>query len=222
MSIKMNFSAADEKYNLTRFGSFDSKPEMAFIHEGDLCLGSNVSGIDVVKVFGVDSPPKGRNLFVVTGDLIVDGLLDLDRAVYSSFGLVVLGRLKAKVVCLDMTMLFVFGGAEVSSAIIFESNDGTLSIAGTTVCPLVVIHDGDANLSVKGEVFNSYDEGPLAEEEDQGEESNENDSGYPLPKTTMTCAEAAEKLNAELFDEDGNFDSETATAWAIEGKPLFR
>lgn len=224
MTTALPFDKADKKWKLTRLGEFDAGFDEALVLEGDLHLGKKATGADVLKAFGLTKGPDASTAFVVTGDLIVDGSLDLDDGIHFSMGLVVLGSLKAEVVRLDMTMLFVFKGATVNQAIFFETNDGTLSIAGKTKCPVVIIHEGDANLSVTGEVFNSYEEGPL---EDEGDDDDEDDGDeedgdeFPFARVTMTRAEASKKLVASLFKDD-EFNSDAAFTLAQKGTSLFR
>lgn len=220
----VSFSAADKKYKLTRFGEFDAEFEKAYVHEGDLVLGKNATGEDVVKAFGYSEDDDEPGLFVVTGNLVVPDVLDLDEGISFSMGLLVVGQLKAKVVKLDMTMLFVFGGAVVSDAIFFETNDGTLSIAKDTTCPLIICHDGDLNVKATGEVFCSSDEGPLDDDGDdeEGDDEDESDQDeWPFAETTMTLAEAKKALVAEVWDGD-EFNSEAAFGRAVKGQPILK
>lgn len=219
MAKSVQFSQADKKYNLTRFGAFDADFDAAFIHEGDLYFKKNATGRDVLKAFGLKSAPEESALFVVTGKLRVDGALDLDTGLHFSMGLAVLGLIEADVIRLDMTMLFGFAGARVKNAIFFETNDGTLSIAKKTECPLVVCHEGDLNLRATGPVFNSIDEGPCDDSEE--DDDDDADGGFPSTRVTMTLEEARDKLVPQVFEDD-EFASEKAYKRALKGQPLLR
>jgi hypothetical protein len=214
------FAAADEQYQLTRHGAFDAAFDTAHVLDGDLVFPKHATGADILRAFGFKKAPDAPGLFVVTGSVRVDGGLDLDAGIDFSLGLAVLGDLEAKAVRLDMTMLFVFGDARVEHAILFETNDGTLSVAKRTVCPLVVCHEGDLNIAASGHVFDSTDDGPIDDAKPSAEPETAA-NGFPTSRVTMTLAEASEKLVAAVFDDD-EFDSDKAYRRAAKGQSLFR
>ncbi len=218
----ISFAQADKKYKLTRHGAFDAGFDTAYLYEGDLAFAKNATGADVLKAFGFKKAPSDPGLFVVTGRLTVQGGLDLDAGIHFSMGLAVLGDLEARALRLDMTMLFVFGAARVEQAILFETSNGTLSVAKKTVCPLVVCHEGDLNLAGTGEIFDSSDDGPfegaLGSSDDSAERAAK---GFPSSDVTMTVAEALEQLVGAVF-EDGEFDGDKAFRRACKGQSLFR
>jgi hypothetical protein len=214
----MPFDKADADLKLSRYGSFPHRPRSVAIHEGDLDLGPKATGADVVKHFGFDRNGEVPFL-VVTGNLKA-GVLNLDDELSQSIGLLVMGKLDAKVVALDMCMLFVFGGANVERAIFFETVDGTLAIAGKTKCPLVIVHEGDYSLRASGIVFDSYNSGPLERDDvDEDDDEDGDDKAWPFVLPTMTCAEARRALVAECWNEE-EFDSQAAYDRAVAGKPL--
>ena len=226
MWMKKSFGKADKELKLTRFEKFDAPFESAYVHAGDIHVPGDWTGGDLLRACGHD--PGSRYLgactmFVVDGDLTVDGTLDLDAGVNESIGLSVTGRLHAGVVDVDATMLFVFGGAEVKQLINFTTTDGTISIAGTTECPLVIYDEGDLNLASTGHILCRRYDGP-AEAPALGDASEDNDEdlGWGWPRITLTRTEVPDALVEGLYDEHHRVDSRLALALARAGKPLLR
>jgi hypothetical protein len=217
---RKSFDAADAELDLSRF-DFDVDFDTAYVHSGSLHIGGDWSGGDLFRHCGLD--PDGRYLgeltaFVIDGDLTVDGTLDLDAGVKETFALMVTGTLRAHVVTLDATMLFVFAGAQVSRLISFTTNDGTLSIAGTTDCPLVICDEGDLNLRSTGHVLCRFSAAlPLSRPTDDDDPDD-----WPQPTITLSRAEVPAALAEGLYDETRWVDSELAVSWAREGRPLLR
>jgi hypothetical protein len=218
---KMPFDAADAALDLTRFG-FDVDFDSAYVHTGSVHVDGDWTGGDLFRRCGLD--PDGRYLgeltaFVIDGDLTIDGTLDLDAGIKEGFGLVVTGALRAEVLTVDATMLFVFNGARVSRLIIFTTTDGTLSIAGTTDCPLVICDEGDLNLRSTGHILcRVYDSLP-----GNGRRDSDADlEGWVVPTVTLSRAEVPTALFDDLYDEDHWVDSEQALSWARAGRPLLR
>lgn len=212
------FAAADKKFKLTRHGAFDAQFDVAYVLEGDLEFAKNATGADVLRAFGLKKAPTESALFVVTGSLKVNGGLDLDAGLHFSMGVAVLGDFEAKALRLEMTMLFVFKNARVEQAIFFETNNGTLSVAQKTQCPLVVCHEGDLNIAATGEVFNSTEEGPIEGDDEPAESEG---TGFPMSNVTMTLTEARERLISAVFVDD-EFDADKAYRRAAKGESLFR
>lgn len=215
---RTSFDAADAELDLSRFG-FDVDFDAAYVHSGSLHIDGDWSGGDLFRRCGLD--PDGRYLgeltaFVIDGDLTVDGTLDLDAGVKESFGLVVTGTLRAHVLTVDATMLFVFGGAQVSRLISFTTNDGTMSIAGTTDCPLVICDEGDLNLRSTGHVLCRFSQTVPAAPQPMDDDPDD----WPQPTVTLSRAEVPTVLADGLYDENRWVDSELALSWARAGRPL--
>jgi hypothetical protein len=214
---RTSFDSADAELDLSRY-DFDVDFDAAYVHSGPLHIDGDWTGGDLFRRCGLD--PDGRYLgeltaFVVDGDLTVDGTLDLDAGVKESFALMVTGTLRAEVLTLDATMLFVFGGAQVSRLIDFTTNDGTLSIAGTTACPLTICDEGDLNLRSTGHIlcrFSTTLPAPHPPIDDPDD--------WPQPTITLSRAEVPTALAEGLYDENRWVDSELAVSWARAGRPL--
>ncbi|GAA0921083.1 hypothetical protein GCM10009558_032470 [Virgisporangium aurantiacum] len=209
----MPFDEADAALDLSEL-EFDVDFDTAYVNTGSVHVGGDWSGGDLFRRCGLD--PDGRYLgeltaFVIDGDLTVDGTLDLDAGAKESFALIVTGTLRAQVLTLDATMLFVVNGAQVSRLIDFTTTDGTLSIAGTTDCPLLICDEGDLNLHSTGYIVCRVHESRF-------------DGGGPAPEPTITLsrAEVPALLLDGLYDENRWVDAERAVSWARAGRPLLR
>lgn len=148
---------------------------------------------------------------------------DADAGTSESFALMVTGALRAAVVRLDATMLFVYGGATVTRLIDFATTDGTLSVAGTTDCPLIISDEGDLNVTNTGHVLcRRYATlpGDTAEPYEAGPQGEPDSWGWPV--ITLSRAEVPAALVAGLYDEDHWVDAGRAVEWAREGRPLLR
>lgn len=215
---RTSFDEADASLNLSRFG-FDVDFDAAYVHSGPLHIDGDWSGGDLFRRCGLN--PDGRYLgeltaFVIDGDLTIDGTLDLDAGVKESFALMVTGTLRAEILTLDATMLFVFTGAQVSRLIDFTTNDGTLSIAGMTDCPLVICDEGDLNLRSTGHVLCRFSVNlPPSHPTDDSDPDD-----WPQPTVTLSRAEVPTALVEGLYDESRWVDSELALSWARSGRPL--
>ncbi|MEV4249649.1 hypothetical protein AB0J63_40325 [Streptosporangium canum] len=152
MWIKRPFAEADDELDLSRFEGFES----AYVHSGDIHVSGDWTGGHLLRACG--HAPGGDRLdelamFVIDGDLTVEGALDLDAGADQCIGLLVTGELRADIVDVDATLLFVFGGAEVRRLINFTTTDGTIFIAGTTRCPLVIYDEGNLDLDCTGHIL---------------------------------------------------------------------
>jgi hypothetical protein len=80
---KIAFAQADRQFKLTRHEAFDADFDWAYVHPGDLALKGAAGGLDILKAFGCVSAggPDPAGLFVVDGDLVIDGTLDLDTGI---------------------------------------------------------------------------------------------------------------------------------------------
>jgi hypothetical protein len=108
-------------------------------------------------------------------------------------------------------MLFVSNGAQISRLINFTTTDGTLSIAGTTDCPLVICDEGDLNVDSTGFIVcRRY-----------GSRVDGGDGG-PEPGITLGRAEVPALLAEGLYGEDLWVDVEMALSWAREGRALVK
>jgi hypothetical protein len=210
---KMPFDDADAALDLSEL-EFDVDFDSAYVNTGSIHVDGDWTGGDLFRRCGLD--PNGRYLgeltaFVIDGDLTVDGTLDLDAGTKESFALIVTGALRAQVLTLDATMLFVVNDAHVSRLINFTTTDGTLSIAGTTHCPLVICDEGDLNLDSTGYIVCRVHE-------------TRSDGGSPDPEPTITLsrAEVPALLLDGLYNEDRWVDAEQAVSWARAGRPLLR
>jgi hypothetical protein len=186
---------------------FDVEFDSAYVHTGSLQIDGDWSGGDLFRHCGLDGSYLGElTAFVIDGDLTIDGTLDLDEGANECFALIVTGTLRAQVVTLDATMLYVINGARVSRLINFTTTDGTLSIAGTTECPLVICDAGDIELDSTGYV--------LCRMHDS--------AGSLAPTITLGRAEVPQLLLDDLYDEKRWVDSSRAVEWARAGRPLLR
>jgi hypothetical protein len=220
----MSFDEADAALRLTRFERFDAGFDTAFVHKGDVHVTGDWTGGDLFRHAGLD-PEEGLGelaAFVIDGDLTVDGTLDLDEDTVQSFALMVTGALRAAVVTLDATMLFVYGGATVTRLIDFATTDGTLSVAGTTDCPLIISDEGDLNVTNTGHVlcrrYGTLPEGTGSVEGDIDDDAEPESWGWPT--ITLSRAEVPATFVAGLYGEDLWVDTRLAVAWAREGRPL--
>jgi len=224
MWVKMSFSEADEALGLTRFEEFDAGFDAAYVHSGDLRIDGDWTGGDLRTAVGVGEYEQLGELvmFVVDGDLTVDGLLDLDEGTLECLGLLVTGTLTAQIIDVDATMLFVFGGADIARLVRFTTTDGTLSIAGRTRCPLVIYDEGDLNVTSAGHILSRRSEGPVAPYEAPSSDSDFDFSGWGWPTVTLTRTEVPAALDASLYDDENWVDAATALEFARSGRPLLR
>lgn len=224
MWVKMSFSEADEALGLTRFEKFDAGFDAAYVHSGHLRADGDWTGGDLRAAVGVGEDESLGELvmFVVDGDLTVDGVLDLDEGARESLGLLVTGALTARIVDVDATMLFVFGGADIARLVKFTTTDGTLSIAGRTRCPLVIFDEGDLNVTATGHILSRRSEGPAEPYEAESAESDDDIPGWGWPTVTLTRAEVPAALDESLYDDQNWVDGERALAFARAGRPLLR
>jgi hypothetical protein len=218
---KMSFEAADAALDLTRFG-FDVDFDAAYVHTGAVHIDGDWTGGDLFRLCGLD--PDGRYLgeltaFVIDGDLTVNGTLDLDAGIKECIALMVTGTLRAHVLTVDATMLFAFNGAQVSRLISFTTNDGTLAIAGTTDCPLVICDDGDLSLRSTGHILCDR---RASLPDNRRPDGDTDPQGWVEPTITLSRAEVPTALIEGLYDEHNQVNSELALSWARAGRPLLR
>ncbi|MEU0563745.1 hypothetical protein [Dactylosporangium sp. NPDC006015] len=177
------------------FEEFDVEFDAALVRRGDVHADGDFTGGDLYRMAGVGSTDE-LTAFVIDGDLTVGGTLDLDEGAPETFALMVTGTLRAAVVSVDATMLYVYGGAVVSRLIHFATTDGTLAIGGTTDCPLTVYDDGNLEVDSTGLVLNR--------------------------RFGETSPDLVDGLVDGLVRDDGRVDDRLALAWARDGKPLLR
>ncbi len=215
----MPFDDADAALRLTRFERFDAGFDIAFVLGGDLHVDGDWTGGDLFRHAGLD-PDEGLGelaAFVIDGDLVVDGTLDLDEGTSEGFALMVTGALRAAVLRMDATMLFAYGGATVTRLISFATTDGTLSVAGSTHCPLIISDEGDLNVNNTGHVLcRRYESAPA------GTPSEGEPEGWGWTAITLGRAEVPATLADGLYDERNWVDDRLAVTWAREGRPLLR
>lgn len=212
------FAQADKKFNLARFGPFDAGFENVYVHEGDLIFETETTGGKIINAFfPYDESISYHGLYIITGDLKVNGILNLDMDLSFSAGFLVMGRFTAKALFMDMTMFFVFGEALVSHLIYFNSVSGTLSIKGLTECPLTVVDDGDYNLISTGEILHGRTSGMA---EDKSKYTSDRPNEWPFSVPTMYSADAKEGLAEGVWDN--GFDRWPAIAKIEVGLSLLK
>ncbi|GAB3831525.1 hypothetical protein ACFPIJ_29775 [Dactylosporangium cerinum] len=216
----MPFDDADAALRLTRFERFDAGFDTAYVFTGDIHIGGDWTGGGLFRGANTDTNDEDDGLiaFVIDGDLTVDGTLDLDEDAEKTFALMVTGALRADVVTLDATMLFVYRGATVTRLIDFATTDGTLSVAGTTDCPLIISEEGDLNVNNTGHVLcRRYATLPGAVEATGDTEAFD---GWGWTAITLSRAEVPATFVTGLYGDDHWVDVRLAVEWAREGRPL--
>ncbi|GAA3220745.1 hypothetical protein GCM10010532_050600 [Dactylosporangium siamense] len=213
----MPFEDADAALRLTRFERFDAGFDTAYVFTGDLHIGGDWTGGQLFRAADADLD-DGLIAFVIDGDLTVDGTLALDEDAEASFALMVTGALRADVVTLDATMLFVYQNATVTRLIDFATTDGTLSVAGRTNCPIIISDEGDLNVNNTGHVlcrrYATLPEGAGHTGDDVEE------TGWGWTAITLSRAEVPATFVAGLYGDDHRVDNRLAVQWAREGRPL--
>lgn len=148
----------EEASSLTESFTFDAEFDETIVHTGAVKFEKNATGADLLKKFGLKKQPEATTLFIIDGDLVIDGGLHLDAKLDFSLAVLVTGKIAANALRVDQTLLYGAKGANIKSAIFFETNDGTLVIQGKTECPLVLVHDGDIEVEATGKTVNTEDD----------------------------------------------------------------
>ncbi len=216
---RASFDEVDAVLRLSRFGGLCYDYDTALTHHGDLTVSGDWNGADLLRHFGFDPASflLERIAFVIDGSLVVGGTLDLDDGVFEDITLMVTGGLRAEVVRVGYTLLFVYQGAQVSRLISFCTNDGTLSIAGNTSCPLILCDDGDLNVDSSGHILCREQHGWPGGGPAGGEEGR-----WPTPTITLGPADVSTYFVDELCGEDDWIEDSAAVAFAREGRTLWR